>query len=223
MTQDELMNVLGGAQALCAMDAKKQIKFDRSKMPARDGNGEMIMESASPAGGDYGWDDPMLTGAGMSSIPTKAPTPDLNTNISEAAVKRSKLPEFIKQSMINEVIDTSNMATGVAEADLAAITSRLPRKAINETVTRPQAGTTSIPPAPVAIGTSSVDYTIIKAIINECLETKFKELGLTKEKLNEATLSSIHLKGGKIKLVDNSGNVFSASLVKQGNLNENKN
>ena len=216
------MNALSGAQTLCAMDAKKQIKFDRSKMPARSGNGEALYESTSPAGGDYGWDDPALGGA-MSSVPAQSQVPDLNTNISEATAKRSKMPDFIKQSMMNEVIDTSNMNTGVAEADLAAITSRLPRKAINETVARPQAGTTSVPLAPVTVSTPGVDYTIIKAIINECLETKFKELGLTKERLNEATLSSVHLKGGKIKLVDNSGNVYSAALVKQGNLNESKN
>lgn len=217
MTQEELMNALSGAQTLCAMDAKKQIKFDRSKMPARSGNGEALYESTSPAGGDYGWDDPALGGA-MSSVPAQSQVPDLNTNISEAAAKRSKMPDFIKQSMMNEVIDTSNMNTGVPAMDLDAIAKRLPKKMVNEAA--PHQQTTA---APVTVSTPGVDYTIIKAIINECLETKFKELGLTKERLNEATLSSVHLKGGKIKLVDNSGNVYSAALVKQGNLNESKN
>ena len=69
-----------------------------------------------------------------------------------------------------------------------------------------------------------VDYAIIRAIVKECIEEKFKEYGLTKGtgQLNEGTLKSIHLKGGTINLVDNSGNIYSAKLKKEGNLNEGK-
>lgn len=57
-----------------------------------------------------------------------------------------------------------------------------------------------------------IDYSIIKAIVNECLNEYFKK------PLNESvgTLSGIGLKEGKIKLVDNKGNIFSASLEYQG-------
>ena len=62
---------------------------------------------------------------------------------------------------------------------------------------------------------------IIATLVAVCEEDeKFKELGLTKGMLSENTLKTIHLKGGNIKLVDNSGNVYAAQLEKKGNIND---
>ena len=65
-----------------------------------------------------------------------------------------------------------------------------------------------------------IDYALIKTIINECIETKLNEV-LQKGILNEGTtLKGIGLSNGKIKLIDNKGNVFSAKLEYQGNTKE---
>lgn len=63
---------------------------------------------------------------------------------------------------------------------------------------------------------SGVDYTIIKAIVNECLNEYF-----SRKPINEtATLETIGLQNGNITLVDNKGNVFRAKLNKIGNKND---
>ena len=57
---------------------------------------------------------------------------------------------------------------------------------------------------------TNIDYSIIKAIVNECLK---EHLG--QQTLNEsATLKTIALKEGTISLVDNKGNIFKAKLEK---------
>ena len=119
----------------------------------------------------------------------------------------SKLPKEIVESM------TSNPIGGGSPLD-AFIDQEKP---INEqTATRfhrytPQA---NIPMG----GANGIDYSVIKAIVNECLNEYFKR------PLNESvgTLSGIGLKEGKIKLVDNKGNIFSANLEYQGTTTKNK-
>ena len=67
-----------------------------------------------------------------------------------------------------------------------------------------------------------IDYALIKTIVNECLETKLSEMA-QQGLLNEgATLKGIGLGNGKIKIVDNKGNVFSAKLEYQGNTKDKK-
>ena len=75
-------------------------------------------------------------------------------------------------------------------------------------------------------GGGGVDYALIKTIVNECIEQKLTEV-LTelahKGVLNEgATLQGIGLSAGKIKLVDNKGNVFQAKLEYKGNTKDKK-
>ena len=71
-------------------------------------------------------------------------------------------------------------------------------------------------------GGGGIDYSLIKTIVNECIETKLNEV-LSKGLLTEgATLSGIGLKNGKIKIVDNKGNVYSAKLEYQGNTKDKK-
>ena len=68
----------------------------------------------------------------------------------------------------------------------------------------------------------AIDYALIKTIVNEAIETKLNEMS-QRGLLNEGTtLKGIGLSGGKIKLVDNKGNVFSAKLEYQGNTKDKK-
>lgn len=60
-------------------------------------------------------------------------------------------------------------------------------------------------------GGGGIDYALIKTIVNEAVETKMNDIG---------TLKAIGLTAGKIKLVDNKGNVFTAKLEFQGNIKD---
>lgn len=65
-----------------------------------------------------------------------------------------------------------------------------------------------------------IDYALIKTIVNECIEQKLSEIterGLLSE---GTTLKGIGLSEGKIKLVDNKGNVFQAKLEYKGNMKD---
>ena len=65
-----------------------------------------------------------------------------------------------------------------------------------------------------------VDYSVMRAIINECLETKLKEHTTLNEQ--SSPIKTILLKEGMIKIVDNKGNIFEAKLKKVGNINDDK-
>jgi hypothetical protein len=73
-----------------------------------------------------------------------------------------------------------------------------------------------------SVGGAGIDYALIKTIINECIDAKFNEMA-QRGLLNEGTtVKGIGLSNGKIKLVDNKGNVFSAKLEYQGNTKDKK-
>ena len=61
-----------------------------------------------------------------------------------------------------------------------------------------------------------VDYSIIKAIVSECIREYFS----SPQMINESTLSQIHLSGGTISLVDNKGYIYRAKLERIGTTNE---
>lgn len=63
----------------------------------------------------------------------------------------------------------------------------------------------------ISHGGGGIDYALIKTIINEAVEAKLNDVG---------TLKAIALTAGKIKLVDNKGNVFTAKLEFQGNIKD---
>jgi len=115
-------------------------------------------------------------------------------------IENSKLPDFIKKSFTEQRIN----ATGnISVLDGMAVKKIVPQKkqVISEHITQPN------------IVTNSIDYTIIKAIVNECLKEYFE-----KQNINESTnLKTIALKEGTISLVDNKGNIYKAKLEKIGN------
>lgn len=119
-------------------------------------------------------------------------------------VQNSKLPEAIKKSLMEKKIDVGDMDGSVLDSMNVASSPRKSRQAVNEQVSARQSVS------------SPVDYTIIKAIVNECLKEYFSS-----QPVNEsASLQTIGLKDGNITLVDNKGNVFQAKLQKIGNKND---
>lgn len=130
--------------------------------------------------------------------------PSLNSgNIiyNKERVENSRMPNKIKQSMMENVINTDALSqTSILDTLNVKPTPTVSRnkQKIQETVSyQPQ---------------SSVDYTIIKAIVNECLNEYFNK--------QSASLKTIGLSNGVISLVDNKGNVFKAKLEKIGNKND---
>lgn len=112
----------------------------------------------------------------------------------EVTASKCKMPEAIKESMLKHRIDTQPAIP-------------MPQKRENKSVVRE-----AVAPQ------TAIDYNYIKYLIKECLEEYF-----AKQSINEnATLKQIGLSEGKIKLVDNKGNVFSADLSYKGNVNNRK-
>ena len=115
-------------------------------------------------------------------------------------IQNSNLPQHIKESLAKQKISLSN--DGLSVLDELGIKPQ--QKQIKETKL-----------APIQ-SNPQIDYTIIKAIVNECLKEYFD-----KKPLNEsANLQTIGLQNGNISLVDNKGNIYKAKLEKIGNKNK---
>lgn len=111
----------------------------------------------------------------------------------------SKLPQAIVESMMNHQIDTSCLDPNELNNVMKLVSQNTPqtkKQVIKEDKIIPTVA-------------SGIDYSLIKTIVEECIDRKLREL-------NENTLKGIKLKEGKIMLVDNSGNVFNATLEYKG-------
>ena len=124
----------------------------------------------------------------------------------EAAAARSSMPAAIKESMIKNKIDTSALGD-------TSVLDRLGVKGKPMTAPTRKQQMTEQMMQPTTVG--GVDYSIIKAIVSECIKEYFGGSMLT-----EGTLKTIGLKAGKISLVDDKGNIYQAQLKKIGNKND---
>lgn len=120
--------------------------------------------------------------------------------------KRSNLPSAIQESFSqNPSFNTPNPLDQYIPQQQRQITEQAPAYQYH-----PQRQ----PVAPIGNG---IDYSIVKAIVNECLNE------FSKKQLNEsASISTIGLKEGKIKIVDTKGNVYAAKLEYKGNTKDAK-
>ena len=121
----------------------------------------------------------------------------LYTDSNDEAYSSSKMPQAIKESMIKNPIDTSALSNTSVLDTLNVPRQKRQQRRVNEEVSHQSQS-------------PSVDYSIIKAIVNECLNEYFSK----SQQLNEGTLKTIGLKSGKITLVDNKGNTYVANLQK---------
>lgn len=131
------------------------------------------------------------------------------------------IPDVVKESFANQTIDVSSLADPATKNMRAfddiieaftkdAETTKQPLK--EETIYTSQQTQYN----PNVSNNGGIDYNLIRQIVEECIDRKFKTL-------NESSLKSIKLKEGKITLAANNGNIFSANLEYKGNLNEQKN
>ena len=76
---------------------------------------------------------------------------------------------------------------------------------------------TSTPQPQIPTGTVGVDYTIIKAIVEECIKRNIEEIKASI--LQESSLKRVRLgEGNKIQLVDNKGNLYESTLEYKKNI-----
>lgn len=150
-----------------------------------------------------------------------------SNNFNPDRVKSSKMLSAIKEEMISHPIDTSALQTMKLEsANGGNVSENLGRLGAMISGAKAVEAKLAEGPAPqrqqisenrnYGGGGASVDYALIKSIINECLEEKLGNL------MGGGTLKTISLNKGKIKLVDNKGNVFSAKLEFEKNIKDGK-
>lgn len=193
VSKQQLEQILGKARDLCNPEGDRLIESYKSQNS----------NDPDPSDyDDYSEFDKMYLNEEESYPQQKRKPQAKDIRYNQATAANSRMPENIKQSMLNEVIDANPLG------DLN-IPQRKPQK-------RQQIREEQQYQQPMQ-GGGSVDYSIIKAIVNECLNEYF-----SRQHLNESnTLTTIGLKAGTIKLVDNKGNVYSADLKKLGNTNNN--
>lgn len=198
ISKEQLASIINGkAKHLCNPEGDRLIETYKR------GNNGGGMNNPNPS--DYDYDADTFDKMYLSTIEENRGG---DFNYSESTAFASRMPENIKKSMLEQRIDTSALGhTSVLDTiGIKPSPKKAPKKtSINEETTP-------------SYNTQGVDYTIIKAIVNECLKEYF-----SKQPLNEsASLQTIGLNNGTISLVDNKGNVFKAKLEKIGNTNDKK-
>lgn len=132
-------------------------------------------------------------------------------------IKNSKLPIEILESFKNKQIDTTPFGASQSVLDKIGIPVQQPqqRQVVTETVQvqqQPQVTTT-------------VDYSMIKMIVEECMRkytSALKKQILSESKTvqqSEGTLQAMKI-GNKFSFIDSKGNVYEATLKKIKNINE---
>lgn len=207
ISKDQLSAIIANkAAALCRPE------LDNAKAVGR------MNESYTPGGpdvSDYDGDaarwDAMFSDSAYEDYGSVPQSRDIQ--YSSAGAARSQMPDAIKKSMMENRIDVSGLGNssvldtlGIKGKPTTAPTQKK-KQVVNEQ-TMPVMG---------AQNYGSVDYSIIKAIVSECIREYFSQ-----QPLNESTIKTIALKGGTISLVDNSGNIYRAKLEKVGNTKEKK-
>ena len=144
-------------------------------------------------------------------------------------VRKSKMSSAILEDMVKHPIDTAALNTQLIESagngNAATNNARLNKMLSGAKMVEERLGNPTDKGQvreQRSAGGGSIDYALIKTIVNEAIETKLNEM-VQRGLLNEGSvLKGIGLSKGKIKLVDNSGNVYSAKLEYQGNTKDKK-
>lgn len=175
-----------------AIDPNKMVTaLNKARLLCQPEGQEMINEVSKNV--DIRYDD-----TDYDSYLTSIPSEYMQPQVSSEGQAGSKLPKAIMESMMSNPIDTSSLDPNGMNAVMREVEKQMPVK-------KPQV----IKEEKIIPATTGVDYALIKQIVEECIDRKLKTL-------TENNLKGIKLKEGKIALVDNSGNVFQATLEYKG-------
>lgn len=197
MDKNKLAAIIQGkARAMCTPEYDKKINEATNIRNGRTTNNVQYYDPDPASFDDYQEYDNMYLSESSQGINGD------DMAYTNEAVKNSNLPEALKQSLIEERI---HMKSNVSVTDdLFGTIPQQPKQKVRKKVNE------QVSPANNVVQPAAIDYSIIKAIVNECLK---EHLG--QQTLNEAaTLKTIALKEGTISLVDNKGNIFKAKLEK---------
>lgn len=143
-----------------------------------------------------------------------------SNNFNPNRVKTTRMNNAILEDMVKHPIDTTALNSQLLESagngNAALNNSRLSQMLAGAKKVEERLGDTPVrTKTPIReqtqAGGGNIDYALIKTIVNEAVESKLNDMG---------TLKAIGLSAGKIKLVDNKGNVFVAKLEYKGNVND---
>ena len=200
LSEQQLAGILGNAKKLCNPEADR-VMNEYKGVNANQKKGSSEHENYREWE-DTGFDDAYAGGSTKLSQPTQQPI------MESSGPNRSRLPEAIKKSMMEHQYQFHDMTE---QGKLEAAANSIARQQVTETYAPVQA-------QPQAIG-GGIDSNYLKFLIKESLKEYFAERG----SLNEGTtLRQIGLSEGKIKLVDNKGNIYSAQLELTGNVKDRK-
>ena len=173
LSHEQLAAIIGGkARELCSPEGESMINE-----AARINRGNNYYdEDPSNYDGDAAYFDSLYT---SEAEPPRRRTNSGDIQFSEAGLEKSRMDERIKKSLMENPIDRSGLdpnSRSVLDSMNIPPKQRPKREQVNEQMSYRNNG--------------GIDYSIIKAIVNECLNEYF-----SKNPLNEnATLSTIGLK-----------------------------
>lgn len=208
LTENQLAGILGNAKKLCnpeadrVMNEYKGVNANQKKGSSEHEN-YRTWETA-------GFDDERVGDA--TSLSTSHSQQVQETYTPTQGPNRSRLPEAIKKSMMEHQYNFHDATDeGKLNAAMDSLSQRQ-KQVVSEAAY-------SQPVSSVPIGGAGIDSNYLKFLIKESLKEFFAEKG----SLNEgASLKQIGLSEGKIKLVDNKGNIYSAQLELTGNIKDRK-
>ena len=200
LTKEQLRKCLAGARDVVQKDMESEQQF--APAPQRRQTREQAnMRGYNPSNINYVDTDTELDYESPYGLNESYEEEGLNLpSDMQGAAKNSRMPDAIKQSMMQEQIDVSALQTEGSVLDSIGLKGQqriAQRTPINEG--QRTAG-------------SGVNYSLIKQIINECLD----------ERLGDGALKTIQVGDGKIRLVDNQGRIFIANLEYKGNVSDKK-
>lgn len=201
---DRLDAIIGNARRLCNPKADKMIDSFASNATMNEGR----MQNVPLDKPDYsyaGFDDDMITeDVQQPQVPQYLPVGENRTRMPKNIVKEMMENPIEPEMPKNRLDEIADKYARIAKREQQTGNIRQPLRESQQTIPAQQYNT-------------GVDYSVLRAIINECIDTKLKEyLGDKKEPLNENCLKGIKLSDGNIKLVDNSGRIFTAKLEYTG-------
>lgn len=205
MTQEELFNSMQRARELCNEDVKVTPEARARYAQSSPHVGGM---SASQLDSFFCGDD--IPQSQSSSAPIKN-----IDNYTDSDIENSNLPDFIKESFKKEKIEIKDESSINSVLDKMQKTITPDRKKVS-VINEESSPVTAPHPA---LASNGVDYSIIRAIVKDCLESYMPKVNLNES----SSLDSIAInKNGQISFIDTKGNIFTAKLQKTGNINEGK-
>lgn len=202
MDENSINQIMNRAKTLINMDSKM------------DAVAKSVRSTATR--GDDGEISFMSEATQMSSMPAqKPPTQPMQTPM--VAPRNSKLPKEIIESMMSNPINVDGLSQSLADPTVGALMSKVNlkqqepvRQVVNETVEMPQKQEQPL----YQNGPSSVDYSLIKSIIeetvrkymNSAVKKLLKELGGGNDKLNAMMI------GDKFNFISENGDLYEATL-----------